>query len=231
MLKEMLHEGKRLSADFCLGWIEGFGDAYGQYAHSHLTHGVQALFAGEKGGSWAQYPHPEVCRYTFPEYITFDGGALSNGSVEMRKSIINGIFLLGSRFNVYYDEILASNEYAEYVKCAVRLRRKIKPWLRNAIFRDTIGLVKTPNGVSAKIFISEHGILVTLDDEREEKKSFTLQINLNEYSFREIEEVTQHTLESTRRLRFHLDDGYLTIHVEGLNEPFPLSAITVKAKN
>jgi len=231
MLREMLHEGKRLSANFCLGWIEGFGDAYGQYAHSHLTHGVQALVAGEEGGSWAQYPHPEVCRYTFPEYITFDGGTLSNCSIKMRKRIINGIFLLGSRFNVYYDEILASNEYAEYVKHAVRLRRKIKPWLRNATFRDTIGLGKMPKDVSAKIFISEHGILVTLDDERKEKKPFTLQINLNEYSFSEIEEVTQYTLESTRRLRFNVDRGCLKIYVDDLNESFPLSAVTVKAKN
>ena len=149
----------------------------------------------------------------------------------MRKRIINGIFLLGSRFNVYYDEILASNEYAEYVKYAIRLRRKIKPWLRNATFRDTIGLGKMPNDVSAKIFISEHGILVTLGDEREEKKPFTLQINLNEYSFREIEEITQHTLESTRRLRFNVDRGCLKIYVDDLSESFPLSAITVKAKS
>ncbi len=63
------------------------------------------------------------------------------------------------------------------------------------------------------------------------EKPFTIQINLNEYSLREIEEVTQHTLESTRRLRFNVDRRCLKIYVDGLNESFPLSAITVKAKN
>ena len=236
LLKEILEEGRKINKDFCLGWIEGCGDAYGQYVASHLTHGESHVVLFEKWGSnasglWAKYPYPEVFRYTFPEYIVFGGGSIKG--LENRKRVLNRIFLMGEKINVYYEEIIESPVYSEYTRDVINLMNKIKSWLHFSIFKDTIRLRKIPSNVEAKIFerIDNRGILVTLLDDRPEKTPFNLKIDLKNYNYKDIDVILYTLKDRIKRLKYRIvKNNILSVKVEypqDFQDSSIISAITI----
>jgi len=234
MLKRIAEEGRRTSEDFALGWIEGCGDSLGQYGDCHLTHSSGHVVKGLGDPGWVRYPYPEVFRYTFPEYITFSGGPVDG--LRNRKRVIDRMFLMGDRINVYYEEVMQSSEYAEYVRDVVGLRKRIKPWLQTSLFRDTIGLEELPGDMEAKVFetIEGRGLLITLLDERRARKPFDLKLDAKEYGFRKVDEVVRYSLKGTRKLNYRVNNGLIIIKLGMPALPMDLStisAITIRASN
>jgi len=134
------------------------------------------------------FPHPEVLRYTLPEYTLFSG--MCNGwervsqfypgeRVEFRDAI-ERVFLIGNRY-----ELGISNRppamINKWEKQMVDLRRACRPEMNYGDFLDDIGLGTLPARVYARLFRrADRGRLaVTLLDRRQEKRTpFTLSLNL-----------------------------------------------------
>ncbi len=133
-------DGQATEPNFALA-TEGFADIYAQYVDMFLISPVASR-------RWANVA-PEVLRYTFPEYIYYDGFA--NGSAGAKLSaeqIMNEVFLLGNRFDLFQR----SPEAMEHFKRVLRLRQETGPLLYRGRFMDEIGLSVSDERVRAKLW-------------------------------------------------------------------------------
>jgi len=135
-----------------------------------------------------KFAHPEVVRYTLPEYPLFSGmcdgyegvGQFYPGEHIEFRDAIERVFLIGNRY-----EFGMSNRPPDMVspwqKKMIVLRRACRPEMNYGDFLDDIGLGPVPAGVYARIFRrADRGRLaVTLLDRRKEKRTpFTLSVDL-----------------------------------------------------
>lgn len=134
------------------------------------------------------FPHPEVVRYTLPEYPLFSG--MCNGwervsqfypgeKVEFRDAL-ERVFLIGNRYEFGFSN-RPPDMVSQWEKKMVDLRRACRPEMNYGDFLDEIGLGPLPEGVYARLFRrSDKGRLaVTLLDRRKENRTpFNVTIDL-----------------------------------------------------
>ena len=141
ILPQLKNDAVQARGEFFLG-TEGCCDVYGQWVDIHLICAAAAL-RGWSSGVW-----PEVFRYTFPDYLLYDGFA--NGACGATpEKILCGVFLLGTRFDGVRTDELGQQVLA--------LRRRISDVLDSARFMDTVGLTVSHPGVAAKWFRPPRG--------------------------------------------------------------------------
>jgi len=127
------------------------------------------------------FAHPEVVRYTLPEYPLFSG--MCNGTAGVAqfypgekvdyKDALERVFLIGNRY-----EMPMSNRPPEFVKGSYyqkmcRLRRACRPEMNYGDFLDDIGLGPLPDHVHARLFrrADRRRLVVTLLDRRKGKRT------------------------------------------------------------
>jgi hypothetical protein len=154
LFAELRRGGRKHEPDFALA-TEGFGDLHGQFVDIFLISPAST-------GAWP-YSAPEVVRYTLPEYLCYDGFANGRaGGERTNEEIVNEVFLLGSRFDIFTGE----GDFADYVRKVIRLRQETKEWLYRSRFMDERGLATSGQGLRAKLFTFDAddaaGALVTI---------------------------------------------------------------------
>ncbi len=158
VLETVIREGRKVNPDYSCA-IEGCSDVLGQWVGFHLMSGATK--------------HPNVFRYTFPEYICVDG--FSNTFWKLtRPQKAHRVFLNGERFDIH--------GYDQRVKRIINLRRRIKPFTDwPAVFRDTVGLKTSDKRVQARAFVRTDGenrvIAVTMMNEQHVKDA-TVKVDL-----------------------------------------------------
>jgi hypothetical protein len=134
------------------------------------------------------FSHPEVVRYTLPEYPLFSGLCNSTRGVQQfypdekvdTKDPIERVFLIGNRFEFFMSN-RPSEMANEWQRKMVRLRRACRPEMNHGDFLDNIGLGPLPEDVEARLFRrADRGrLVVTLLDRRKDKrKPLQLQLDL-----------------------------------------------------
>jgi hypothetical protein len=150
ILKRIKAENPQLNV-----FIENTADIYGPYAI------FQAYPVST--GVWP-YSYP-VLQYTFPEFIFFDGNYEQYRKwPRTQKEIANNVYLHGNRFEFKFfkTEGLKRDEddFINYYKKVIALRKSIKKYLYPASFMDDVGLKIKRADIQAKLFIGNHGIAV-----------------------------------------------------------------------
>lgn len=127
---------------------EGCGDLWGQYCFSLIS-------------GFARHGLSDVFRYTFPEFILFEGHA--NGLWgEGHKRALSSAFVMGNKF-----DIITRSDFTDRI---LALRQEISPILAHARFMGGIGIDRSESGVLAKGFTIDRdgtrGFLVTVWNEK-----------------------------------------------------------------
>ena len=136
LLPRLKQGGIKARGEFFLA-MEGCCDVYGQWVDMHLICPA-AGFRGWSAGVW-----PEVFRYTFPDYLLYDGFANGLCGATAEK-ILCGVFLLGNRFDGVRTDAFG--------KQVLALRRQISDALYSSRFMDTVGLATSDPAIAAKLF-------------------------------------------------------------------------------
>lgn len=187
LLKKLAEEASKTVPDFSITF-EGNGDAVGQFGHMHLY----TSFSGQ-----TNYPCPEVFSYTFPDYIIIDGFANRWSQKAMQpyyphiknrkwteKDVMNRVFLLGYRFDLcLYRRLKKGEDFTEYARKVISLRKKIKNYLYNSRFMDDIGIKELPEDVEAKVFKGKDALIVNLLDNREKPEGFEFVLDYRKLGF------------------------------------------------
>ena len=106
-----------------------------------------------------KFAHPEVVRYTFPEYPLFSG--MCNGTAGMKqfypgealgpKDAIERVFLIGNRYEFPMSN-LPPDLANDWARRMVALRRACRPEMNYGDFLDGIGIGPLPENVHARLF-------------------------------------------------------------------------------
>ena len=137
LLPRLKQGGIKARGEFFLA-MEGCCDVYGQWVDMHLICPAAGL-RGWSAGVW-----PEVFRYTFPDYLLYDGFANGLCGATAEK-ILCGVFLLGTRFDGVRTDAFGQQ--------ALALRRDISDVLYSSRFMDTVGLATSDPLIAAKLFV------------------------------------------------------------------------------
>ncbi len=134
------------------------------------------------------FSHPEVVRYTLPEYPLFSGLCNSTRGVQQfypdekvdTKDPIERVFLIGNRFEFFMSN-RPPEMASEWQRKMVRLRRACRPEMNHGDFLDNIGLGPLPEDVEARLFRrADRGRLVVtlLDRRKDNREPLQLQLDL-----------------------------------------------------
>lgn len=170
-----------------------------------------------------QHAHPEVVRYTLPEYPLFSG--MCNGTKGMKqfypgerltpKDAIERVFLIGNRY-----EFPMSTRPLDMVdtwkRDMVALRRACNPEMNHGDFLDNIGLGPLPEHVHARAFRNNTRtrVVVTLLDRRKDNRSsFGLTLKLSDMGVGEPRKAWLKALKEKSDLKSAHKDGLCTIEI------------------
>ena len=137
-----------------------------------------------------KHAHPEVVRYTLPEYPLFSG--MCNGRAGLKQFYPDEkptprdgserVFLIGNRFE-FPMNTRPPDMVDPWKRDIVALRRACGPEMNHGDFLDNIGLGPLPEHVHARAFrnLGHTRIVITLLDRRREKRSpFPLALALSD---------------------------------------------------
>lgn len=194
-----------------------------EYASDRLLqYGTHAL-----GLMWhPPHAHPEVVRYTLPEYPLFSGMCNGNDGLKQfypgerltSRDAIERVFLIGNRFEFPMSH--RPPELADdWQRRMVALRRACHPEMSRGDFLDDLGLGATPARVEARWFRHpEHTrVVITLLDRREpsDRTAWDLDLDLDSAVEGSPRRAWMQTLDASRDLAVgQAPDGRLRLHLE-----------------
>ena len=133
------------------------------------------------------FAHPEVVRYTFPEYPLFSG--MCNGTGGMKqfypgealgpKDAIERVFLIGNRYEFPMSN-LPPDLANDWARRMVALRRACHAEMNYGDFLDDVGLGPLPENVHARLFRrADRGRLALTLLDRRRKDRATLKVTID----------------------------------------------------
>lgn len=221
-LKKLAEEARKIVPDFSITF-EGNGDAVGQFGHMHLY----TSFSTQ-----TMYPCPEVFSYTFPDDIIIDGFA--NGWSEKilqsyypeikhrrwtEKDVLNRVFLLGYRFDLcLYRRLRKGEDFTEYARKVISLRRKSKNYLYNSKFMDDIGVEKIPKDIEVKVFKYKYDniSIVNILDNRDKTSGFEIILDCTKLGLNHVNKVKFCTIGYEKEMSYCKEDNLIKIAVLAL---------------
>ena len=136
--------------------MEGCGDVFGPHVTAQLTHSGWNYYS--------PYVHPEVYKYTFPQFMHLDMPLPKPqplepaGAEDDAMDVIAREFLVGSHFWLY-DHCPENAEIMAHLQRVVALREVAKRFLIGGTFGDTVGLSLSDSRIEGRLFRSGDGAL------------------------------------------------------------------------
>lgn len=151
--RRIKEDGRKHEPSFAIA-TEGFGDCYGRH--------VDMFLISPASCSTSLYAYPGLIRYTLPDRICYDGFANGNVGGQPNREVLNSVFLLGNRFDMFPK----SPRVMEYFKKLLYLRQEVGPLLYRGQYMDDVSLVTSSPEVRARWWKlapdQAEGILVTI---------------------------------------------------------------------